>query len=159
MNFMEFIRTCTVKHGTCCSKSPWWTPKPVSLLFICLNHHMSKHTISAAVMPQIAWNRSALNYVLTQGPSERDITVFVPHVTLKCISWDLINNKSNWIKSLLDSTAQQTITWSKVDACVWHHDVLQGHNELKWGIIKHLFHTIIRKSRNKMPFHCLKHLV
>ena len=63
-NFTKFIHTCTVKHGTCCSKSKWWPPNPVSLLLACLNQHMSKHTISAPVMPKMARNRRALRDVL-----------------------------------------------------------------------------------------------
>ena len=37
------LHTCTVKHGTCCSKSQWWPPKLVSLLLACLNRHKSKY--------------------------------------------------------------------------------------------------------------------
>ena len=74
---MEFIHASTVKHVTCCSKSQWWPPKPVSLLLTCLNRHMSKHTINAPVMPKMARNRSALHDVLAQGTSNRDITVYV----------------------------------------------------------------------------------
>ena len=74
-NIAEFIHTCTVKHGTCCSKSQWWPPKPVSLLLACLNRHMSKHSISAPVMPKMARNRSALHDVLAQGAFNRDIMV------------------------------------------------------------------------------------
>ena len=40
MNFTEFMHTCTVNHGMCCSKSQWWPPKPVSMLLACLNGHM-----------------------------------------------------------------------------------------------------------------------
>ena len=36
MNLIEFIHTCTVKNGMCCSKSQWWPPKPVSLVLACL---------------------------------------------------------------------------------------------------------------------------
>ena len=37
--------------------------------------HMSKNTISAPVMQNMARNRSALHDVLAQGASNRDITV------------------------------------------------------------------------------------
>ena len=67
--------THALKHGTCCSKSQWRPPKPASLLLTCLNRNMSKHTMSAPMMPEIAWNRSALHDVLAQGASNRDITV------------------------------------------------------------------------------------
>ena len=90
-NFTEFIHTCTVVHGTCCSKSQWWPPKPASLLLACLNRHVSKHRISVPVIPQMARNRSALHNVLAQGTSNRDITVcgihshiFIQEIALFC---------------------------------------------------------------------------
>ena len=86
-NFMKFIHTCTIKHGTCCSKSQWWPPKPVSLLVTCLNCHMSKHTISVPMMPKMARNRSALHDVLAQGASNRDITVLIGAKRTVKISW------------------------------------------------------------------------
>ena len=80
----EFIHTYTAKHGTCCSKSQWWPPKHVSLLLACLNHQLSKHTISAPVMPKTVRNRSALHDVLAQGASNRDITVIILEYSSLC---------------------------------------------------------------------------
>ena len=61
------------------NKSQWWPPKPISLLLTCLNRHMSKHTISAPVMPRMARNGSALHDVLAQGASNSDIMVCYKH--------------------------------------------------------------------------------
>ena len=86
--FTEFINTCKVKHSTCGSKSQSWPPRPVSLLSVCLNRHISKHTISIPVMPKMARNRSALHDVLTQGASNRDIRVshIIPLPPVLCYS-------------------------------------------------------------------------
>ena len=69
------MHTCTVKYGMCCPKSQWCPSKPVLLLLTCLNHHMSKHNITAPMMPKMARNRSALHDVLAHGASNRDTTV------------------------------------------------------------------------------------
>ena len=69
------MHTCTVKYSTCCPKPQWCPSKPVLLLLTCLNHHMSKHTITAPMMSKMARNRSALHDVLAQGASNRDTTV------------------------------------------------------------------------------------
>ena len=78
----DFIPRYDIKHGMRCSKSQWWPSKPVSLILACLNRHMSKHTISAPVMPKMAWNRSAFHDVLVQGASNRDITVWIFQLAL-----------------------------------------------------------------------------
>ena len=132
---MEFIHTCTVKHGKCCSKSQWFPPKPVSLLLTCLNRHMSKHTISAPVMPKMAWNRSALHDVLAQGAS-RDIMV----IEVGCNN--LITNSMTYI--------DQNITWSIVQAsCVINSRILLSARSraMKWKCI-HCFNTGYTKPPN-----------
>ena len=70
------MHTCTVKYGTCCPNPQWCPSKPVLLLLTCLNHHMSKHTITAPMMSKMARNRSDLHDVLAQGASNRDTTVW-----------------------------------------------------------------------------------
>ena len=117
-NLMEFIHTWTVKHGTCCWKSQWWPPKPVSLLLTCLNRHMSKHNISAPVMTKMAQNRSTLRDVLAQGASNRDITVYWIQVWITfCTlhSKSLVKSHYDWVTR--DSNFFHAQLWFPASDC------------------------------------------